>query len=345
MFDSASGSSHLDSASAYGTISTPRQLATRPLPSQTIPVVSLQSFLKGNRNERAKFVQTVGDALMDIGFFALEDHGIDQSVIRRAYEVAEAFFNLPLETRLKYEVPELCGQRGYTSFGREHAKDHAAPDLKEFWHVGRERDGDPRTAALPWHNLWPNELPEMQQRFVTLFRQLDTCAAQLLTACSLYLDMPGNWLPEMATCGDSILRVIHYPPVPENRHPEAVRAAAHEDINLITLLCEATAGGLELLQRDGNWRPIHALDGQVVVDAGDMLQYLTHGLFRSTTHRVVNPDNSRERRFSMPFFVHPRPEVDLTPNFPRARGLSGNFAPITAGEYLRRRLQEIGLLA
>lgn len=318
----------------------------RRLSTQTIQVVSLRDFTHGGAHSRAQFVQSMGDALVDIGFFALADHGIDAGLIERAYAIAQRFFELPESTRRQYEDAKLCGQRGFTSFGREHAKDSKAPDLKEFWHVGRELDSDPRSHALPYRNVWPNELPEFRQIMNQLFAQLDACAAQLLTACSLYLDEAPGYLPETAHYGDSILRIIHYPPVPESRNPSSIRAAAHEDINLITLLCEATAGGLELLQRDGSWRPIKALNGQIVVDSGDMLQHLTNGLFKSTTHRVINPDNNRERRFSMPFFVHPRPEVDLTP---RARcvaetGGKALYPNRTAGQYLEERLREIGLM-
>ena len=318
----------------------------RRLTTQTIQVVSLKDFTLGGKQSRDNFVQTLGDALVDIGFFALADHGIDEGLIRKAYGLAQEFFALPDTQKLAYEDPALCGQRGYTSFGREHAKDSKAPDLKEFWHVGRELDADPRSHALPYRNLWPSELREFRSVMNQLFGQLDACAAQLLTACSLYMDETPAYLPETAAYGDSILRIIHYPPVPETRNPNAIRAAAHEDINLITLLCEATAGGLELLQRDGSWRPIKALNGQLVVDSGDMLQHLSNGLFKSTTHRVTNPDNSRERRFSMPFFVHPRPEVDLTP---RARciaetGGKALYPNRTAGMYLAERLREIGLM-
>lgn len=314
--------------------------------SQTIPVVSLRDFQEGGTRSRSQFVDTVGDALVDVGFFALTDHGIDAALIARAYDQAKAFFALPVDVRLQYEDLGVAGQRGYTGFGREHAKDSPAPDLKEFFHVGRELDADPRSHALPYRNIWPQELTEFRAVMYALFQRLDGCAAQLLEACSLYLGEAPTFLPEAATYGDSILRVIHYPPVPAERNPASLRAAAHEDINLITLLCEATAGGLELLERDGSWRPIQALGGQIIVDAGDMLQCLTNGVFRSTTHRVVNPGNSREQRFSMPFFVHPRPEVDLTPR-PRCVAQTGGVARFpqqTAEQYLSQRLREIGLL-
>lgn len=309
---------------------------------QTIPVVSLASYLRGTEADRDAFVQTVGSALEDIGFFALTDHGVDSGLIQRAYAEAEAFFLLPDETKRRYEDLALKGQRGFTSFGREHAKGAKASDLKEFWHVGR---GDDRAPGSP-ANLWPDDVvPNYRPVMSELFRQLDACAMALLEACGRYIGESPELLPSMAAGGDTILRVIHYPPVAEDADPASIRAAAHEDINFITLLCESTDDGLELLQRDGSWLPIHALDGQIIVDSGDMLQQLTNGLLRSTTHRVANPDNQRSRRFSMPCFVHPRADVDLSP-LPRCVARTGGtpmYPHITAGEYLLQRLREIGL--
>ena len=195
-------------------------------------------------------------------------------------------------------------------------------------------------------NIWPNEISEFKEVMTELYRQLEVCSMRLLDACSLYIGENESLLAGMAKDGNTILRVINYPEVPADKNPASIRAAAHEDINFITLLCEATAGGLELLQRDGTWLPIHALQGQIIVDTGDMLQNLSNGILKSTTHRVVNPDNSRERRFSMPYFVHPRSEVDLSP-LPRCVEKVGakKYPNITSGEYLNQRLKEIGLTA
>ncbi len=305
---------------------------------QTIPVVDLQDFLQGTASQRADFVQTVGAALEDIGFFSLVNHGVDRQLIRDAYAQAEAFFLLADEVKESYEDLALKGQRGFTSFGREKAKDQKVGDLKEFWHVGRDN-------ASGLANIWPDEhVPAFRPVMDGLFKQLDQCAASLLQACAIYLGEPNDLLADMAAGGDTILRVIHYPPVSDDRDPASIRAAAHEDINFITLLCESTSAGLELLERDGSWRPIHALDGQIIVDSGDMIQQLTNGLLRSTTHRVVNPENDRDRRFSMPFFVHPRADVDLTPLASCVKRVGEKRYPdITAGEYLQQRLREIGL--
>ena len=311
---------------------------------QTIPVASLSDFLAGGPR-RAKFVQTVGEALVDVGFFALCNHGVNTSLIDGAYKTAEEFFRLEVATKQSYEVPGGFGQRGYISYGREHAKNSKAPDLKEFWHVGQELAPDHPLAKSYPKNLWPDEVSGFRDTFLSLFNQLESCAFSILEACALFIEEPQDTFSKAASAGDSILRVIHYPPIPDDADPHSIRAAAHEDINLITLLCEATTGGLELLERNGSWRPIHALKGQIVVDSGDMLQNVTNGYYRSTTHRVVNPDNSRERRFSMPFFVHPKSAESLDPLTSCVAKTGGKkvFPAITAGEYLAQRLREIGL--
>lgn len=302
---------------------------------QTIPIVDLQSFLSDDPAAQQNFVLTIGKALEDIGFFALVNHGVDRALIQRAYQSAEAFFELPDETKLRYEDPKLNGQRGFTRFGKEHAKDHPVPDLKEFWHVGRET----RLA-----NLDPIEVPEFHVTMNQLYAQLEQCAAKLLEACALYLGEDRSFLSKTTIDADTILRIIHYPPIPEDANPASLRSAPHEDINLITLLCEATNSGLELLQRDGTWRAIPNVEGQIIVDSGDMLQQLTNGLLKSTTHRVINPGD-RTRRFSMPFFVHPVGKTDLTPlqSCITKTGGAMRFPKITAGEYLQQRLAEIGL--
>lgn len=312
--------------------------------NQTIPSVSLRDFTEGDQKARLRFVDTIGNALSELGFFALSDHGVSSELIREAYSEVTTFFELPESEKKRFEDLKLNGQRGFTSFGREHAKDSNAPDLKEYWHTGRELSTDhPLYGEYP-KNIWPDHRPEFRSVMLELFEALDTCSMHLLDACSLYLGEEQSLLRSMAVDGNTILRAIHYPPVPEDRPANAIRAAAHEDINFITLLCESTADGLELLQRDGKWRPIRSLEGQIIVDSGDMLQNLTNGVLKSTTHRVVNPDNSKDRRFSMPFFVHPRSEVDLSPLSKCVDRVGKQEYPnLTAGEYLEKRLSEIGL--
>jgi isopenicillin N synthase-like dioxygenase len=312
---------------------------------QTIPVVDLQDYLHGSQGAKERFIAALGDSLKDCGFVALKNHGVDYRLIEKAYSSAENFFDLPEKEKRKYEDLAIKGQRGFTSFGREHAKDNKAPDLKEFWHVGRDLPDTSKFAKEYPKNIWPTEIPEFKEVMTELYRQLDVCSMRLLEACSIYIGEQPQFLPEMAKDGNTILRIINYPEVSPSRDPASIRAGAHEDINFITLLCEATAGGLELQKRDGSWLPIHALKGQIIVDTGDMLQNLTNGLLKSTTHRVVNPDNSRERRFSMPYFVHPRSDVDLSPLASSVAKTGGkkSYPDISAGEYLEQRLREIGL--
>ncbi|MFK8186593.1 MAG: isopenicillin N synthase family dioxygenase [Phormidesmis sp.] len=308
---------------------------------QTIPVLDLEDFTSGNR--RDTFVSAFGEALSGLGFFALINHGVEQRIIDAAYGAAEAFFALPEDTKVQYEIAALKGQRGFTQFGKEHARDSAAPDLKEFWHVGRSQDV---AAEVNYpDNIWPREVPQFCPVMSTLFQQLEACAAHLMEACALYLQQPAEFFSTQVAEGQTILRVIHYPPVSNEITPNSQRAAPHEDINLITLLCEATTPGLELLKPDGTWLPIQPIPGQIIVDTGDMLQSLSNGVLKSTTHRVVNPNSSRDRRFSMPFFVHPRPDFDLTPLPDCVQEMGGEpFYPTqTAGEYLQKRLKEIGL--
>jgi isopenicillin N synthase-like dioxygenase len=313
--------------------------------TQSIPVVDLRDWRGGSASQRQAFAQTLGGALREIGFFALSNHGVDATLIQQAYHEAEGFFDLSVEAKLRYEDLALKGQRGYTSYGRERAKGQTTADLKEFWHVGQELSTNHPLLSIYGENLWPKERPRFRPVMLALFHQLESVARLLLEACAVYLKEPSALLQDAIFEGDSILRVIHYPPVPEDANPVAVRAAAHEDINFITLLCESTSGGLEIKRRDGSWLPVHALQGQLIVDSGDMLQHLTNGVFKSTTHRVVNPNNSRVRRFSMPFFVHPRAEVDLTP-LPSCVANTGGVAKFpsrTARQYLEERLSEIGL--
>ena len=307
-----------------------------------IPVVDCRDFLSEDAGRREKFVETVGEALIDIGFFAVSHHGIDRDLIAVAYRKAEEFFLLPTETKKKYERVELQGQRAFISFGREHAKNSSYPDLKEFWHVGREEFNPQFPPTRYGANLWPDEVLGFRKTFVELYTQLENCARQLLEACALFLEEPQLSFSRMTENADSILRIIHYPPVQERT--SSIRAAAHEDINLITLLCEATDAGLELLDRNGRWRAIHALKGQIIVDAGDMLQNLTNGIYKSTTHRVVNPSDVVSRRFSMPFFCHARAECDVGPLASCVAKKGERLYPtITSGAYLTQRLNELGL--
>ena len=312
--------------------------------TRRIPTVNFADMM-GDANEQNRFVQAVGDSLKEIGFFALEHHGIDLELIEQAYSQGDAFFSLPRSVKQGYLQPEISHQRGYTAFGVEHAKDNDAPDLKEFWQNGRTHTGNGQVPTYP-QNVWPEaHAPGFKPVIDGLFEQMEALAQHILSACSTYLEKPANWLSDMSQEGNTIMRIIHYPPVGDDAPPGAVRSAAHEDINLITLLVTATADGLQVMDHDGSWIEVEGDARYIIVDSGDMLQNLTNGLFRSTTHRVVNPKDTSTRRFSMPMFVHPRNEIDLTPRpeFIAQTGGTPLYPSITAGAYLHQRLVEIGL--
>ena len=235
------------------------------------------------------------------------------------------------------------GAGGYTPFGTEHAKDSEAIDLKEFWHVHQDVPPEHPLFAAYGANVFPDEVPHFQPAMMRLYRDLEAAAQTLLEAIAVFLDLPERHLADMVVDGRSVLRIIHYPPLGQAPVPGAVRAAAHEDINLITLLPAATESGLELLDRDGTWHPVDGLEGEIVVDAGDMLSRHVNLVIPSTTHRVVNPDSDDVARYSMPFFCHPRPEVLLDAPDSLVGGGERHFAPITADDFLNERLAEIGL--
>ena len=313
---------------------------------QSIPVLNLQDYLSDDETRNNKFVQELGEALIDIGFFSLTGHGIDLDHIDKAYAVAEEFFALSPETKAKYENQDGPKQRGHIPFGIEAAKGNPTPDLKEFWQTGRTlREDNIHFDAIP-PNIWPDpDLPDFQPTIDGLYRKMDHVGVLLLEACALYLGKEKNWFVDMAQDGNTILRVIHYPPIAEDADPNAVRAAQHEDINFITLLVGATADGLEVMDHDGSWIAVEGKHDHIIVDTGDMIQNITNGFYKSITHRVVNPEDAKGDRYSMPLFVHPRPDVDLSPRpefFDRTGG-EAKYPNITAGEYLAQRLREIGL--
>ena len=312
---------------------------------QNIPVVDLTAWASGGA-ARQGFVNTVGEALVDTGFFAVRNHGVSDDLMKRAYDVARAFFHLPLAAKSRYHAPDKKGQRGFTGFGREHAKDSSAPDLKEFWQIGRpDVPDDHPVHRLFGPNFWPSEVAAFGPTLVELYRHLEGLGGILLEAAAEYIDEPSRQFREMAADSDTIVRVLYYPPVSKDVAPGAVRSAAHEDINLITLLSGATSEGLELKRHDGTWMPIHTGFDTIVVDAGDMLQNVTNGLYKSTTHRVVNPGDASSERFSMPCFIHARANVDLSPRTSciARTGGTAKFPSLTAGQYLEQRLREIGL--
>jgi isopenicillin N synthase-like dioxygenase len=313
-----------------------------------IPCLDLGSYINGTEEERKKFSDELGRAFNDSGFVTITNHGLSKELIDKLYENIRAAFALPLDIKKKYEKPELAGQRGYTSAGKETAKGAKTPDLKEFWQIGQEvTDGDPVKEQYPDNEVL-EELPEFNQVTGDIYKKLEENGTHLLRAIATYLELPVNYFDQHVHNGNSILRGIHYFPIenPEVIPDDAVRAGAHEDINLITLLIGASADGLEVLTRSNEWLPIKAHHTDIVVNVGDMLQRLTNNKLKSTTHRVVNPPRElmKTSRFSVPFFLHPRSDMDLTSlsstidaEHPKA------YSDMTAGEYLDERLREIGL--
>jgi isopenicillin N synthase-like dioxygenase len=307
---------------------------------EQVPTLDLSRF----NTDRVALVSEVGQAFRQFGFCCFSNHGIPDHLVAEAYETYKRFFDLPPAEKMRYRA-KPGGARGYIPFKVETAKDQKIPDLKEFLHIGRDPlPGAPHLAP----NIWPDEIADFQDRSLALYRSFDDCAARILQLMAMNLGLDDDYFVDVVRGGDHILRVLHYPPVDPTDLP-AVRAAAHEDIDLITLLVGATSAGLELLTKEGQWLPIIARENTLVVNAGDMLQRLTNHQYRSTTHRVVNPElapgEKTVARFSMPFFVHPRPDFvietlpqTITPDRPNQYP-----EPTTAREYLDERLAEIKL--
>lgn len=311
----------------------------------TIPVVDLSDFLSGEESRKQKFVQELGRAYEEVGFVAVKNHGIPDDLIADLYKYVQQFFAQPSETKLAYEKKELAGQRGYTSFGREHAKGFDAPDLKEFFQFGQTvEDNDPIKSEYP-DNVQVSEVPEFTPTLFKAYRNFEKSGKALLQAIALYLGLDEHYFDNYVHNGNSILRAIHYPPI-TSEPKSAIRAEQHEDINLITLLVGASADGLQILTKQNEWVGVTSLPEQIVVNVGDMLQRLTNNKLRSTTHRVVNPPRELwgTSRFSIPFFLHPKSDMSLAclpstidAEHPKA------YEDATAGEYLDERLREIGL--
>ena len=312
---------------------------------KNIPSVDLADFTEGNKEMKAAFVKELGKAYEEIGFVAVKNHGLSDALCAELYAQVKGFFTLSKEEKEAYEIEGLAGQRGYVSFGKEHAKNKNEGDLKEFWHFGQTvEDNDPIKEEYP-DNVQVNELPKFNAVGREVYQKLEATGREMLRAIALHLNLDENYFDAKIHNGNSILRPIHYPPI-THEPKDAVRAAEHEDINLITLLMGASADGLQVLNKSGEWISVTALPDQIVVNVGDMLQRLTNNKLKSTTHRVVNPPREKwgTSRYSIPFFLHPRSEVSLN-CLPSCISESNpkNFSDITAGEYLEQRIIELGL--
>jgi isopenicillin N synthase-like dioxygenase len=313
--------------------------------SITADHIASVSLKDADRDPHA-FAEKLGRSFEDYGFAIIADHGIPDELIRRAEEKAKAFFALPEGVKRKYQVPGGGGARGYTPFGIETAKGAKAHDLKEFWHVGRDLPHGHRFRDHMPDNLWPSEVPSFEDTFQELFASFDRTGLKILKAIARYLRIDEDYFEDAVRDGNSVLRALHYPPQPEPTG-EHIRAGAHEDINAITLLLGAEEAGLELLTKDGRWIPVSPQPGELVINIGDMLQRLTNGVLRSTSHRVVNPAPGRaaHARYSMPFFLHFRSDF-LIEALPETvpPGERPKWPPITANDYLQERLREIKLV-
>jgi isopenicillin N synthase-like dioxygenase len=309
----------------------------------SIPTLDIRRY----DSDRDAFVSELGAAYREWGFAGISGHGIPQALIDGSYDVFRRFFALPTDVKMKYHVPGSAGARGYTPFGIETAKDSRYPDLKEFWHIGRELPGDSKYADVMQPNLWPSEVPDFREHGYGLYQALDALGSRVLSALALHIDLPENYFADKTNFGNSILRPIHYPPITAPEVPN-VRAGAHEDINLITLLVGASAAGLEVKSHRGEWVPFTAEADTIVVNIGDMLQRLTNHVYPSTTHRVVNPpgEAARKPRYSTPYFLHLNPDVLIRtlPQCVSAENPDRYVTPITANEYLMERLREIKLV-
>lgn len=311
----------------------------------SIPIVDLSEFVNGDNTSKTAFVEKLGKTYEEVGFVAVKNHGIPNEVFRLLYKLVQQFFSLPLEKKLQYEIPGLAGQRGYTSFGREHAKGSKKPDLKEFFQYGQNvQDDDPVKSEYPGNVKVP-EVEGFDETIYQAYKYFQKSGTAILQAIALYLGLDEMFFDKYVHNGNSILRCIHYPPI--TTEPDtAIRAEQHEDINLITLLVGASADGLEILSNKKQWEPVVSLPDQIVVNVGDMLQRLTNNRLRSTTHRVVNPSRDlwNTSRYSIPFFLHPKSSMCLacldncvSNSHPKV------YPDLTAGEYLDERLREIGL--
>lgn len=313
-----------------------------------IPRLDLNDYINGTEEQRKKFSEEIGQAFNETGFVTVTNHGLNKALIDKLYADVKALFTLPDEVKAKYEVPGLAGQRGYTGKLKETAKGFTAPDLKEFWQIGQFVTDDDKLKAEYPENLTITEVPDFNATTKTVYQKLEHAGIYLLRAIAVYLGLNEDYFDNEVHNGNSILRTLHYFPItnPDALAPDAVRAGAHEDINLITLLIGASADGLELLTRDDEWFPVKAHGEDLVVNVGDMLQRLTNNKLKSTTHRVVNPPRELMHlsRYSVPFFLHPKSDMDLT-CLPSCvdKDHPKQYEDITAGEYLDERLREIGL--
>ena len=311
-----------------------------------IPSLDLRDFLSEDTKRKEEFVQSIGKAFQEIGFCAVKGHLLSDDLVERLYNQIKLFFDLPYEVKAKYEFPQYSGQRGYVSFGKESAKGSKHGDLKEYWHFGQYIEEEEKEKYNYFPNIHVDELSEFNEVGREVYSTLEKTAKHILRALALYLNIEEDYFDQYIKNGNSILRPIHYPPILEDPK-EAVRASAHGDINLITLLMGAHGKGLQVQHSNGEWVDAVASEDELMINIGDMLSRHTNNLLKSTVHRVVNPDREllKKSRYSIPFFMHPISEMKLnvlesciSDESPKS------FDDITAGDFLNERLVELGLL-
>ena len=314
---------------------------------QQIPSVDLRDFLSDDQKKKKKFVNEIGKAYEEIGFVALKGHFLDDQLVNNLYSEVRSFFSLPLDVKSKYEIPGIGGQRGYVSFGKEHAKGRSAGDLKEFWHFGQYVSDDSKYAAEYPKNVTVNELANFNSTGKEAYQMLEKTGIYVLRALAIHIGLDEFYFDNFIKNGNSILRPIHYPPITDEPKDGAVRAAAHGDINLITLFMRAQEKGLQVQSHAGEWIDAMAQPDELMINVGDMLSRHTNNKLKSTIHQVVNPPRElwNTSRYSIPFFMHPVSDMPLNclsqcidDNNPK------QFEDITAGDYLNERLVELGLI-
>ena len=316
---------------------------------KTVPTVDYHDFISGDSHKRTQFIQDLGDAFSQIGFVIVKNHGVSEALRQELFDISREIFEQPVAIKQQYEDMQNGGQRGYISKGRETAKGEKVPDLKEFWHIGQEVVNEPALQEAYPDNIWMNEVPQLQTVGMKVYRTFEDTGRNLLKAIALYLDLDEDYFDAKIHNGNSVLRLLHYFPVTNMEQIEegAVRAAAHGDINLITLLMGGSAKGLQAKNSDGAWVDISPNENEIVINIGDMLHRHTNGRLKSTIHRVINLDKESmlHPRYSAPFFLHPRGDMDLScldncisENQPKG------YEDINAGDFLRERIQQLGLL-
>jgi len=307
--------------------------------SSGVPTLSLSDYTGSDPVLRAAFSAQLFEGLKRYGFIILIDHAVTPAAIEHAYDLSSRLFALPDAVKRQYAQ----GPRGYTPFRTEKALGQQAADLKEFWQIGPEREGKEARGPTEPPNVWPVEPAGFRSDLLALYRELQETGRLLLEALAPGLQLPAGEFSRMVDDGNSVLRLIHYPPIPPDADSGSLRSAPHEDINLLTLLVAAQGPGLELLDHDGRWLPVDAGPAALIVDSGDMMARLTNDVIPATTHRVTNPAGANVSRYSMPFFMHPNADVVLG-CLPSCVGAGAKYPPVRADVFLEERLRAIGLI-